>query len=128
MAVTVRVSPYSPGFISREWIETIPPHCTAKPVIILPALLVGSGLKPIRWQHDATPPPHSPGFISREWIETLLLLQGVFNPHHSPGFISREWIETSLAMRVFGRYQYSPGFISREWIETAIRRIQPCWH
>ena len=61
---------YSPGFISREWIETgwLQLHCC--PSSILPALLVGSGLKLITKLRQRESSNNSPGFISREWIET----------------------------------------------------------
>ncbi len=36
----------SPGFIGREWIETLVALGTEAELKILPALLVGSGLKP----------------------------------------------------------------------------------
>ncbi len=39
------VSVYSPGFISREWIETVATDDNEVSFGILPALLVGSGLK-----------------------------------------------------------------------------------
>ena len=43
---------YSPGFISREWIETCTWRCLFCPVrFILPALLVGSGLKHVVSTH-----------------------------------------------------------------------------
>ena len=64
-------------------------------VRILPALLVGSGLKlfPLlkRWAGKV----HSPGFIGREWIETCIGFGGFYRLAYSPGFIGREWIETS---------------------------------
>ena len=60
---------------------------------ILPALLVGSGLKP------KSPLPlllvrTSPGFIGREWIETPRMNSLIMAINPSPGFIGREWIET----------------------------------
>ena len=61
--------------------------------LLLPALLVGSGLKhatPARAVLDIA----SPGFIGREWIETLLQIVGIVTVVCSPGFIGREWIET----------------------------------
>ena len=62
---------------------------------ILPALLVGSGLKLICLL-PVFPLLDSPGFISREWIETKIITWETECPRHSPGFISREWIETAV--------------------------------
>ena len=60
---------------------------------ILPALLVGSGLKRC-----------SAGIVDRLAV--------------SPGFIGREWIETMEVIISKKATQFSPGFIGREWIET----------
>ena len=59
---------------------------------ILPALLVGSGLK-LRVLPAIATRRRSPGFIGREWIETLHSV-ATFPLLTSPGFIGREWIET----------------------------------
>ena len=60
----------SPGFIGREWIETV------RMLVITSRVLF------------------SPGFIGREWIETRDKTGIHFNHGFSPGFIGREWIET----------------------------------
>ena len=84
----------SPGLFSREWIETNTIGDLFKDCSILPAYLVGSGLKPVddcRWQRRRF---HSPGLFSREWIETPISLSSTDNCCNSPGLFSREWIET----------------------------------
>ena len=73
---------------------------------ILPALLVGSGLKP------KSPLPlllvrTSPGFIGREWIETPRMNSLIMAINPSPGFIGREWIETGIEKHTLMRYKFS---------------------
>ena len=141
---------HSPGFIGREWIETRVYGIRGSSKNILPALLVGSGLKPaprwgIFWR------VHSPGFIGREWIETYPITPKPPQQNHSPGFIGREWIETrrevvdDLAERILPALlvgsglkralstqtatssTHSPGFIGREWIETEYSGDMGSW-
>ena len=59
----------SPGFIGREWIETVQTILPLQSRGLLPALLVGSGLKLDNGNFESLN-QHSPGFIGREWIET----------------------------------------------------------
>ena len=138
----------SPGFISREWIETVPAMILHPLISILPALLVGSGLKHSNaqvWRQRTHILPallvgsglkpespavklrtrDSPGFISREWIETMVLAPFEKSLADSPGFISREWIETPGEYPNSVQVDDSPGFISREWIETGVCHVTP---
>ncbi len=85
---------------------------------ILPALLVGSGLKQPGLLWCKHRPIDSPGFIGREWIETRQTLKHRHGLIYSPGFIGREWIETVDRLGFALSASHSPGFTSREWIET----------
>ena len=60
----------SPGFISREWIESMVRESSVRRCAILPALLVGSGLKQLTHNPLVHSSSHSPGFIGREWPST----------------------------------------------------------
>ena len=65
-----RYNAHSPGLFSREWIETSCRWHYRHLQHILPAYLVGSGLK-----------PKLPALLYHGWFD-------------SPGLFSREWIET----------------------------------
>ena len=64
---------------------------------ILPAYLVGSGLKRWRLRKQRIMPHNSPGLFSREWIETPTDIWNTVSGTNSPGLFSREWIETPSA-------------------------------
>ena len=115
-----RVIVDSPGFISREWIETLLQKGRIEKYLILPALLVGSGLKHLPLCRPQHPPHHI--------LPALLVGSGL--KHAGQPVAHRRWnILPALLVGsglkpvgcpdLAGFVENSPGFISREWIETA---------
>ncbi len=109
---------------------------------ILPALLVGSGLKRVLFHFGMTLTRNSPGFIGREWIETPVATGKQDHVIILPALLVGSGLKLSLKREVAGLRMIlpallvgsglkpalcvalnystydSPGFIGREWIET----------
>ena len=65
--------------------------------MILPALLVGSGLKLKSRRMANQCPPNSPGFIGREWIETAIAARHCNNPCILPALLVGSGLKPTFA-------------------------------
>ena len=86
-------------------------------VQILPAYLVGSGLKPAS-SSRRSPIRHSPGLFSREWIETGWVSRMAGTAFILPAYLVGSGLKRDLVQEDADAADHSPGLFSREWIET----------